>query len=236
MLLHVHPYPARAGSVIVPLCFYDRKGSIILVMIQNLTDQKPSMNLSMAPIAETPARATHSARPTPRISSFKVIRLIQHFGTLILVVALSVACYFAISRFFLETIEVVGVSMVPTLQEHAHYVLNRWAFHSHAPQHKDVVVIKDPADHGFSVKRIIATEGESVHFKDGKVFVNGKELPEPYLSPNTHTYTYSEAKEQLITCGKDQYFVLGDNRLRSIDSRSYGPVPRENVLGLVVIR
>src|SRR5437868_596059 len=121
MLLHVHPYPTRAGSVIVPLCFYDKKGSIILVMIQNLTDQKPSMNLSMAPIAETPARATRSARPTPRISRFNVIRLIQHFGTLILVVALSAACYFAISRFFLENIEVVGVSMVPTLQEHAHY-------------------------------------------------------------------------------------------------------------------
>jgi signal peptidase I len=205
-------------------------------MIQNLTEQKPSMNLRMAPVAQTAPRATRPARPKMRMSRFNLIRLIQHFGTLVLVIALSSVCYFAISRFFLETIEVVGVSMVPTLQEHAHYVLNRWAFHKQDPQHADVVVIRDPSDHGFSVKRIIATAGDSVHFKDGKVFVNGKELPEPYLSPNTHTYTYSEAKEQLITCGKDQYFVLGDNRLRSIDSRSYGPVPRENVLGLVMVR
>ncbi|MDB6109582.1 MAG: signal peptidase [Pedosphaera sp.] len=205
-------------------------------MIQNLTDGKPSMNLRMVPIPEVAPQATRCVPSRVKRSRFNLIRLVQHFGTLVLVLALSGVCYFTISRFFLETVEVVGVSMVPTLQEHAHYVLNRWAFHKKEPQHSDVVVIKDPADHGFSVKRVIATAGDAVLLKDGKVFVNGKELAEPYLNPNTHTYTYSQAKEQLITCGKDHYFVLGDNRPQSIDSRSYGPVPRENVLGLVLVR
>ena len=53
---------------------------------------------------------------------------------------------------------------------------------------------------------------------------------------NVRTFNYSQAKEQFITCGKDQYFVLGDNRLVSIDSRSYGPVSRQDVLGLVELR
>ena len=92
-----------------------------------------------------------------------------------------------------------------------------------------IVVIRDPGDHGLSVKRVIAVPGESVLFKDGKVFVNGKQLKEPYLSPDTLTFTYSQAKEQFITCGKDQYFVLGDNRLRSIDSRAYGAVSRDDL-------
>ena len=104
-----------------------------------------------------------------------------------------------------------------------------------APKRGDVVVIRDPADHGFSVKRIVAIEGESVHFLKGKVYVNTEPLAEPYLTPGTFTFTYSQAKEQLITCGKDQYFVLGDNRPVSIDSRSYGPVPREDILGQVVL-
>jgi len=100
----------------------------------------------------------------------------------------------------------------------------------------DVVVLVDPGDHGFSVKRIIATPGQSIYFKFGRVFVNDREIDEPYLTVNTHTFTYSQMKEQMITLGPDQYFVLGDNRPRSIDSRCYGAVPRGNILGKVMLR
>jgi signal peptidase I len=131
---------------------------------------------------------------------------------------------------------VVGVSMVPTLQEGNEYLLNVWAFRNAVPERNQVVVIRDPADHGLSVKRIVAVSGESVHFKNGRVYVNGQELDEPYLLPNTHTFTYSQAREQFITCGRDQFFVLGDNRARSIDSRAYGPVSRQDILGLVRVQ
>jgi signal peptidase I len=79
----------------------------------------------------------------------------------------------------------------------------------------------------------VAVQGESILFKDGRVFVNGHLLDEPYLMGNIHTFTYSQAKEQFITLGVGQYFLLGDNRPQSIDSRSYGPVSREDILGLV---
>ena len=100
----------------------------------------------------------------------------------------------------------------------------------------DVVVITDPGDHGLSVKRIIGLPGEMIHIKDGKVSVNFKDLKESYLPPGTLTFTYSKAKEQLIACGPNRYFVLGDNRTVSIDSRSYGTVPRQNILGLIMPR
>jgi signal peptidase I len=95
------------------------------------------------------------------------------------------------------------------------------------------VVFRDPGDQGLSVKRVIAVEGESILIKEGKVYVNGEALKEEYLMSNVKTYTYSQAKEQFITLGQGQYFLLGDNRMVSIDSRSYGPVQRVDILGVV---
>lgn len=168
--------------------------------------------------------------------TLRLAKLIRQLVALLIILILSAACYFVISRYFLQSVKVVGISMVPTLAENNHYLLNRWAFHNREPKAGDIVVLRDPADHGFSVKRIVATSGQSVYFKYGIVYVNGKELKEPYLLPNTPTYTYAKATQQMITCGKDEFFVMGDNRPRSIDSRSYGPVSRQDILGLVVLR
>jgi signal peptidase I len=201
-----------------------------------MTDEKITLKLAMVSVPADPARATYGAAAERQKTSFHFGKFLKQVIVMAVVAALSTGCYFVISHFFVQSVQVVGVSMVPTLEENNHYLLNRWAFHKRDPQVGDVVVIKDPADHGISVKRIVATGGQSVLFKEGKVFINGKELDEPYLLPNTRTYTYSQAKEQFITCGQDQYFLLGDNRLKSIDSRVYGAVPRENILGLVVLR
>ncbi len=157
----------------------------------------------------------------------------RQLGQAATLMALAGACYFLISHFLVQSVKVVGVSMAPTLHNSQRYLLNRWVYHFRAPQKADVVVIRDPLDNGFSVKRVIATAGDSVYLKDGDVYVNGQKLAEPYLAPGTHTYA-SERSEQLFKCGRDQYFLLGDNRLNSVDSRAYGPVPRQSILGLII--
>ncbi len=149
-------------------------------------------------------------------------------------VALTLVSYFIISHFFLQSVTVVGLSMAPTLSDSQRYLLNRWVYYLRPPQASDVVVIRDPVDEGYAVKRVVAVSGDSVYLKDGNVYVNGQKLDEPYLPPGTPTFPYSQFKEQLFTCGKDQYFVMGDNRKNSADSRTYGPVSRRNVLGLIV--
>jgi len=149
-------------------------------------------------------------------------------------IALAVSSYLFISHFFLQTVKVVGLSMSPTLGDSQRYLLNRWVYYFRTPAHSDVIVIEDPADHGYSVKRVIAVEGETVYFKDGHVYVNGKELKEPYLARGTRTYSNSTEKEALFKCDKDQFFVLGDNRQNSVDSRIYGPVPRQYILGQII--
>jgi signal peptidase I len=147
---------------------------------------------------------------------------------------LAAASYLLISHFLLQSVKVVGRSMAPTLYDSQHCLLNRWVYHFRSPRPTDVVVLRDPSDHGFSVKRIIATPGDSVYLKDGGVYVNGQKLKETYLAPGTQTFTDSKYRDELILCGKDQYFLLGDNRPNSVDSRTFGVVPRQNILGPII--
>jgi signal peptidase I len=160
--------------------------------------------------------------------------LVQQLFQCLCVGALAFGSYYVISNFFVTTVEVVGSSMVPTLRNSEHYLLNRWVYHFRQPQKTEVVVIRDPSANCFSVKRVIAVGGDSVFLKAGTVFVNGEKLKEPYLAPETPTFAYGQSRDQFFTCGKDQFFLLGDNRMNSADSRTYGPVPRGNILGLVV--
>jgi len=160
--------------------------------------------------------------------------MLRQTWQLLVVGGMAVASYFVISHFFLQSVKIVGRSMVPTLCDSQHYLLNRWIYYVRSPRQSDIVVLRDPSDNGYSVKRVIAAPGDSVYLKDGSVYVNGRKLKESYLAPGTPTFTDSKYHDQLISCGKGQFFVLGDNRLNSIDSRSYGPVPRTNILGPIV--
>lgn len=142
--------------------------------------------------------------------------------------------YFLVSRFLLQSVKVVGISMMPNLKDADRYLLNRWIYFVRSPQRADIVVLRDPADNGLSVKRVVAIPGDSVYLKGGDVYLNGKRLAEPYLSPGTPTFTAVNPRNQLILCGKSQVFVLGDNRMNSVDSRVYGAVPLKNILGLII--
>ncbi len=147
---------------------------------------------------------------------------------------MTLASYFLVSHFFLQSVRVVGSSMAPTLRDADCYLLNRCVYRFRAPQRGEVVVIRDPLDQGFDIKRVIAGPGDLVYLKDGRVYVNGRELSEPYLPPGTLTYGYRYYDGRCIHCGPGECFVLGDNRRNSTDSRVFGPVPRSSVLGLVI--
>ena len=163
-----------------------------------------------------------------------VSSLARQAAQFLAIALLALGSYLLISHFFLQSVTVVGVSMFPTLHDSDRYLLNRWVFYVRAPRSADVVVIRDPMDNGFSVKRIVAAAGDSVCVKEGCVFVNGRQIEEAYLPPGTHTYAAAGHAEQWFQCNRGQYFVLGDNRNFSVDSRVYGPVPRQNILGLVI--
>lgn len=181
-----------------------------------------------------PTLASPTALPRARKVKSATRSLLKQVFQCLALTVLAAGSYLVISHFFLQSVKIVGRSMLPTLSDSQQYLLNRWVYHFRAPQPSDVVVLRDPSDNGFSVKRIIATPGDSIYLKDGSVYLNGRKLKETYLVPGTLTFTDSNCQDQLILCGKDQYFLLGDNRGNSIDSRTYGPVPRGNILGPII--
>jgi len=193
------------------------------------------MNVEM-PVNSEVARVTATAASLPRFEGTPM-RPSSFFKLLMqcaLVGALAYGSYLLVTHFVLQSVQVVGNSMAPTLADTGRYLLNRWVFLVREPKPADIVVLRDPADDSYAVKRIIASGGDSIYLKAGRVYVNGRELKEPYLAPGTPTFPAARAREQWVLVGKDQFFVLGDNRNNSADSRIYGPVSRQKILGVII--
>jgi len=177
--------------------------------------------------ATSPVGAESSRRLTFRRTLFR------QFLSCVLVAVLAFASFQFMTHYVVQSVQVVGASMAPTLHDSQRYMLNRWVYHVREPRLGDIVVLRDPEDQGYAVKRIVAQQGDAVHLKGGQIFVNGKLLEEPYLPAGTPTFPNPNYREQFLVCGAGKYFVLGDNRNNSADSRLYGAVSRQNILGLV---
>lgn len=132
-----------------------------------------------------------------------------------------------------QTVQIQGASMSPTLPDAQLYLLNRVAYLFREPQPSEIVVLRDPETNGFAIKRIIAKPGDAVYVQGGHLYVNGQELTEPYLDSYVKTFPGGRYRAQMFVCGVDQYFVLGDNRNNSADSRIYGTISRQSILGVV---
>ena len=118
-------------------------------------------------------------------------------------------------------------------------IANRIVYRFHAPERGDIIVFKAPASvaaacdaGGTLIKRIVGLPGEQVSMENGHVLINGARLREPYLAP---TYRARESGEWPRS-SPSGYFVLGDNRAMSCDSRRWGVVPRENIIGRADLR
>jgi signal peptidase I len=189
--------------------------------------------ISLTMLANAPVKESQpvlQSRKNPRPGSTLIKQILQCIAAL----GLGLASYYVISHFFVQSVQVIGSSMTPTLHSSEVYLLNRWIYHFRPPRRADVVVIRDPSARCYSVKRVVGVAGDSIYLKDGKVYLNGRKLDEPYLPPRTPTYASEASRDQLVVCGEGQYFLLGDNRMNSADSRSYGPVARGNILGMLV--
>lgn len=134
-----------------------------------------------------------------------------------------------INLFLAQATRVYGQSMEPALQTNQRLVVEKVSYRLHPPRRGDVVVIKLP-QHPVEllIKRVVGLPGETVEVRDGEVWINGQVLQEPYVAQ----LTQGSMAPRVVPEG--MIFVLGDNRGYSNDSRSFGPVPLENVVGRAV--
>jgi signal peptidase I len=156
--------------------------------------------------------------------------LIDTIQSLLLVFAVFLVIYIFLFRPF----QVSGSSMYPNYLDREYILTNIIALKFNKPKLGDVVVFKAPNDSEKDyIKRVIGVPGDTIMVKDGDVYVNDKKLNESaYLQPSVKTTGGQFLRENLtITVPDNAYFVLGDNRTGSSDSREWGIVPLDNIIG-----
>ncbi len=178
------------------------------------------------------------------------------FAELVFIVALAIGLALLIQAFIVKPYQIPSGSMEPTLDVGQRVLVNRFIYHLHDPQIGDIVVFHPPqravsntgsecgevhsareacplpgdeeSDQNF-IKRIVAGPGDTLSIRDGHPVVNGVEAKESFIRPCNDGNSCNLPKE--ITVPPDHYFMMGDNRGQSDDSRFWGPVPRDWIIG-----
>jgi len=133
--------------------------------------------------------------------------------------------------FLYQPVKVEGTSMAPLLSDQERIFINKFVYRFEPIQRGDVVVFWYPLDHSKSfIKRVVGLPGETVEIRQGAVYVNGKIVPEPYVPPQ-----YEDLSDfAQVSVPKDSYFVMGDHRISSNDSRVFGSVASRFIYGRAV--
>lgn len=137
-----------------------------------------------------------------------------------------------IIRFAMQNFRIDGQSMEPTLHNQEFVMVDKAAYLFHEPARGDIIVFQYPLDpHVYYVKRIVAVPGDILSVIGQTVVVDGVTLQEPYINKDDPFNPFAPLSKRIIP--PNSYFVMGDNRGNSSDSRQWGLVPRDNIIGRV---
>ena len=148
------------------------------------------------------------------------------------VVVLAVILYVGIS-FAVQAVHVEGLSMFATLDNDDYLIANKIDYRLHPPQRGDIVILRPPSNNSTDfIKRVIALPGEKLLIRSARVYINGHMLHEPYLPEAwTQSTDWPCGGCDGKVMGPNEYFVMGDNRNRSQDSRFFGAITRDRIDG-----
>lgn len=188
------------------------------------SDEKPVTTSLKSPSSVAISSSTPSEAP-PLLSLRHEIRV----WTRDLLIAIGLALVIIV--FLYQPVKVEGTSMAPLLSDQERIFINKFVYRFEAIHRGDVVVFWYPLDRSKSfIKRVIALPGETVSIRQGVVTVNGNVVPEPYVPPQ-----YEDVSDYgPVRVPKESYFVMGDHRISSNDSRVFGPVASRFIYGRAV--
>lgn len=180
-------------------------------------DDLQSENYELSEPAAGPAESGRAGEPARQVG--RALREIAETVVPAIVIALLIHVFLA------QATRVYGQSMEPNLHTNMRLVVEKVSYRLHGPQRGDVVVLRVRPGDEMLIKRVIALPGEEVSIHDGQVFIDGQPLDEPYLDQETRGNLAPRVVPPL------HVFVMGDNRRASNDSRSFGPVHLDNIVG-----
>ena len=177
-------------------------------------------NVPSTEVSTSPSPTT--APPVARVGG--VLRWLRD-----LVISAAVSIFIII--FVYQPVKVEGTSMMPGLDDQERIFINKFVYYWEPIDRGDIVVFRYPGDPTKSyIKRVVGVAGDHIRIEEGRVYVNGDQLEEPYvLGYFRDDRTYPE-----VTVPPHSYFVLGDHRNMSSDSRDFGPIPQRAVYGKAV--
>ncbi len=183
------------------------------------TDGHGSENYELPDAGDSPAGAL-TAEPAGRPARAKsALREVAETVVPAIIIAVLIHVFLA------QATRVYGQSMEPNLHTDMRLVVEKLSYRLHTPQRGDIVVLRVRPEDEMLIKRVIGLPGDQVEIRDGKVYVNGQPLDEPYLDQETRGNLAPRTVPPL------HVFVMGDNRRASNDSRSFGPVHIDNIIG-----
>jgi signal peptidase I len=198
---------------------------------------KPDENLNAPPTGGSPGAQKSSLAPTAstqdaspsQASTQHLLRNEIRVWTRDLLIAIGLALVIIV--FLYQPVKVEGTSMAPLLSDQERIFINKFVYRFEDIHRGDVVVFWYPLDRSKSfIKRVIGLPGETVDIRHGLLYVNGQLTPEPYVPPQ-----YADVTDfGPVKVPKDSYFVMGDHRIGSNDSRVFGPVASQFIYGRAV--
>ncbi len=153
------------------------------------------------------------------------------------IVVISAAIIIPIRYFLIQPFYVKGASMEPEFFDHEYLIIDEISYRFNDPTRGDIVVFRYPRDPSqYFIKRVIGLPGETVEVSDGRITIYNSEHPDGVTLDETYLDRQFTAGHEKVTLGAAEYFVFGDNRDASLDSRSFGAVSRDLIVGRVWLR
>lgn len=171
--------------------------------------------------------SSHDRQPRPALHRAGFLR--EVLDTVVLVIAIYVLVNLSSARYMVQ-----GKSMYPNFDDNQVLYVSRLNYLLWQPERRDIVVFHFPDNPEEDyIKRVIGLPGDTVEIRDAQVYVNNEGLDEPYINEPCQP---DRCQNNTWTLGRDEYFMMGDNRNHSSDSRFFGPVKREYIVGEVLVR
>ncbi len=157
------------------------------------------------------------------------------------VVIISLAIVIPIRYFIIQPFYVKGASMEPSFYDHEYLIIDEITYRLREPERGEVIIFRSPPDpRQYFIKRAVALPGERIKIEDKKIYIYNQENSEGKELNESNYLPFSEIQGTLgqvdVTLKDDEYFVLGDNRNSSMDSRTFGPITRDKILGKAWLR